>query len=102
MPRGKVPKSTAIAKAVKLKKVPEREPFFVIGGMPIYEEMRALRCGEKPRKWEGAGSMPRCNFRSSGGERKRIPGTGSRKSYRVRALVYGSSKNAMRRASSTA
>ena len=49
MPRGKVPKSTAIAKAAKLKKVPEREPFFVIGGMPIYEEMRALKCGENAK-----------------------------------------------------
>ena len=44
--------------------------------MPIYKEMRALRCGEKPRKWEGAGSMPRCNFRSFGGGHKRILGTG--------------------------
>ena len=95
MPRGKAPKSAAMAKVAKLKKVPEREPFFVIGGMPIYEEMRALRCSEKPRKWEGAGSMPRCNFRSSDVGRKRILGTESRKSYHAQAHAYGSSKSVM-------
>ena len=95
MPREKEPKSTAIAKVAKFKRVPEREPFFVIGGMPIYEEMRALRCGEKPRKWEGAGSTPRYNFRFSDDVRKRILGTESRKSYHVQAHAYGSSKNAL-------
>ena len=95
MPRGKVPKSTAIAKVTKLKKVPERGPFFVIGGMPIYEEMRALRCGEKPRKWEGAGSMPRCNSRSFGGGQAQIPKIESRNFYRVQGHAYGSSKSAM-------
>ena len=59
-----------------LKRFPKGNLFFVIGGMPIYEEMRALRCGEKLRKWEGDGSMPRCNFRSFGGEQTQIPKTG--------------------------
>jgi len=49
-------KSAAIAKAAKLKKVPEREPFFVWG---------------KAEK-----ATPRCNFRSFGGEREPIPKTG--------------------------
>ena len=48
----------------------------------------------KPRKWEGAGSTPQYNFRSSDGERKQIPGTESQKSYRAQVHAYGSSKNA--------